>query len=446
MSTTAAFLDAALLDPLLHLDELFARTAAEDQSSSPNLDTFTQRASQGFASVFEEGYLRSIPVLDKHLVESGRLCPNTVVRFRGVVRDMMSPEFFIAAYIRREKTTGEQAWVQSIFKESIPMEDYQQISFDGSDVLHGERLPVVLVAVPGENEWVRRLDDDLSNTAPGCMIVDEVFTADRSDRKRPMDDDRENDDGDDRPGRNVSLKEDAEISARPTTTPFHPSALNKDVDLSCIAKFIDTADEQSLKLNDLIEVVAVYTLDNTQGPFNGGESEGDDLEGMMDDQLPPPSIMPRLQVLASRKLHSSFPYVSSMVDGRAVLPDRIDAVAVPDILSQLPFGRNIGAVRSSLLAAITEALSLPLSHNENAAVAAEYVLLALLSRIEARNDVGTVGCFSLNLVGSSSGDPRVRRLINLIETIVPRSINVCPSCYALICVIIFLMILVKYCR
>lgn len=429
------FLEAALRDPLPQLDGLFSVCAAAP--TGPNIETFMQQAKTQFGAVFEDKFLCNIPVLDKHLLVSGKLRPNTVVRFRGIVRDMLSPEFYIGAYVRQNPVTGRQEWIQSIFKESIPVEDFEQISFDGAGVLHGERLPIVLAAVPGENDWVRDFDitnvgeDDNIRSDMVLEINEDSISAERIDRKRVL----EEEVGSysvSAVDRNVASKASGVVTGNAVAVPPFLAIAGKDAELlSCVTKFVNTADEQALKLNDLVEVVAIYTLDNTlpssidrQQLGEGQVVDEGDFDMIFDDALPPPSIMPRLQVLAHRRLHSSFPYITSVMDGRAVLKGLQGSVALSDIPSQImPTGESIDSTRTALISALA-AVFASNPNDKRASVAAEYVLMSLLSRIEARNDMGIVGGFTLNLVGASSGDDIVRKLSNLINMIVPRSVNV----------------------
>ena len=90
----------ALLDaPLRVLEECFDRWVSANESPSINPD-----GDWGERQVFKEalgadGLLDRVPLLTKSLVQSGKLKPNTLVRYRGMVQDMFS-----------ESSTGRLPW------------------------------------------------------------------------------------------------------------------------------------------------------------------------------------------------------------------------------------------------------------------------------------------------------------------------------------------------
>ena len=54
----------------------------------------------------EERDLARIPLLTPALLRGGRLPPNSLVRYRGMVQDMFDPEFYVDDFIEVCRTTG----------------------------------------------------------------------------------------------------------------------------------------------------------------------------------------------------------------------------------------------------------------------------------------------------------------------------------------------------
>ena len=91
-----------LSDPYRSIDGIFYETAIKD--GDPNMELFRIQTNNFFNKIFEnDDALSSIPFLDKNLFQSGKLVPNTLVRVRGMVQDILNPEFFVAAYMKPDK-------------------------------------------------------------------------------------------------------------------------------------------------------------------------------------------------------------------------------------------------------------------------------------------------------------------------------------------------------
>jgi hypothetical protein len=103
----------------------------------------------------------------------------------------------------------------------------------------------------------------------------------------------------------------------------YPGVYDED-DICCLARIYDCEEGADLKLNDMVEVLGIYTLDLV---LNERDSRGNSLADMMDpfggfeaeeedqsESLPPPSVAPRLHVISFKILGSSFPLLSPITE------------------------------------------------------------------------------------------------------------------------------------
>jgi hypothetical protein len=93
-----------LSDPYRSIDGIFYETAI---NGDPNMELFRTQTNNFFKKILEnDEALSRIPFLDKNLFQSGKLVPNTLVRVRGMVQDILNPEFFVAAYMKPGEQLG----------------------------------------------------------------------------------------------------------------------------------------------------------------------------------------------------------------------------------------------------------------------------------------------------------------------------------------------------
>jgi len=152
---------------------------------------------------------------------------------------------------------------------------------------------------------------------------------------------------------------------------------------AAIIKLYDIA-EGDIKLNDMIEVVGIVSLDPSMA---SGEEEEDGFSSL--PSLPPPSLVPRLHVLTHR-----------------ILPH-------PNPLPLEP-SSDPNATRQELLAILTECLL-------GDKLAAEYLLAHLVSSVYLRKDVLVLGKFSLNLHNMTPHDNLPRRLATILSLLTSAS-------------------------
>lgn len=177
---------------------------------------------------------------------------------------------------------------------------------------------------------------------------------------------------------------------------------------ACLVHVYDQ--ESTLKVNDMVEFIGVLSVDPCLAVFNdddmGDGNEQGPLGPAHDDLItpeeqavhhPPPSLVPRLHVLASRNLVHSNPSIPSSITGEASVP----------ILQQL------ADVRGELVSLLTQLMS-------GDSLAAEYLLLHLISSVYSWTGIMPVGKFTLNVSGCPSSDSFPREMHMLVEYLVPK--------------------------
>ena len=93
-----------LSNPLSVVDDCYERWSAANNGSTGGGEWGEQ---QVFKEALANGLLDQAPVLTKSLVRSGKLKPNTLVRYRGMVQDMFDPEYYLGLYNQVDSATGK---------------------------------------------------------------------------------------------------------------------------------------------------------------------------------------------------------------------------------------------------------------------------------------------------------------------------------------------------
>ncbi|KAK3163975.1 hypothetical protein QOZ80_1AG0010920 [Eleusine coracana subsp. coracana] len=338
--------------------------------------------------LFEEGGLDKVPVLNASSI--GLIKPNTLVRYRGMVQDMLGTEFYIGAF--KDGST----WRTNKFT------DFSPFSMPHPCESHlWERNLFHCVPAPGQNAWTLE-----SSPGPDMrMIADCLATEQREKRKRDIDNDdmdvSENDHGDSSSFSKKPKEDDTLASSSSTEVPATALEMNggdhhiPGSTFSCLVKVYDMLESQ-VKLNDVVEFIGVYTFDpELAAPTDNPDDIMLDLMEDVTAQLPP-SKVPRLHCLVWKKLSSH---------------DFISKVPVVEPSSSLLKG-----IRQSLLSHLTLVLG-------NDELAAQCLLLHLLSRLRNKVDVVTVGRLSLNFTGFDRESASIfgNQLHKLIQRLVPYS-------------------------
>ena len=325
----------------------------------------------------------SLNQLPNHQLRDGQLAS-----FRCMVQDMFDPEFYLGSY--RVKNLGDGSIVERTgrFRDLVNCGPREEL-LDAGEGQTRDRLSYYAVSIPGEAAWI----SDHHSKA----VVDAASTSGTANNplKRSLEDEEmetemEVAEGEVEPKK--AKAEDGKPAPQQDSTggkPVTKSKLGINLPLpnpngkAAIIKLYDIA-EGDIKLNDMIEVVGIVSLDPSMA---SGEEEEDGFSSL--PSLPPPSLVPRLHVLTHRVL----PH-----------PNPLPLEPSPDP----------SAIRQELLAILTECLL-------GDKLAAEYLLAHLVSSVYLRKDVLVLGKFSLNLHNMTPHDNLPRRLATILSLLTSAS-------------------------
>jgi len=323
----------------------------------------------------------SLNQLPNHQLRDGQLAS-----FRCMIQDMFDPEFYLGSY--RVKNLGDGSIVERTgrFRDLVNCGPREEL-LDAGEGQTRDRLSYYAVSIPGEAAWI---SDHHSKAIVGAASTSGIAN---NPLKRSLEDEEMETEMEVAEGEVESKKakaEDGKPAQHSTgSKPVSKPKLGINLPLpnpngkAAIIKLYDIA-EGDIKLNDMIEVVGIVSLDPSMA---SGEEEEDGFSSL--PSLPPPSLVPRLHVLTHR-----------------ILPH-------PNPLPLEP-SSDPNATRQELLAILTECLL-------GDKLAAEYLLAHLVSSVYLRKDVLVLGKFSLNLHNMTPHDNLPRRLATILSLLTSAS-------------------------
>ena len=326
-----------------------------------------------------------------HVLFDGQL-----VRFRCMVQDMFDPEMYMSEYQVKNMKDGSVSVRSGRYRDVVQCGLGEEV-IDTGDSDIKERQCLYCVSPPGESGWVT---DGYRKLTRDCHVPGPSGTQENN-MKRSLDDNTEtSDDMDTETETDVingtvegskkqkSNEVQTEINTKKAVKP--PNNLNLPLPSSngkaCIVKLYDIRDGD-IKLQDLLEFVGIISLD----PAMAAGDEEDDSMMSTSPSLPPPSLVPRLHVLHFTKLSHNNP----MIPQENIPP--VQEVA-----------------RVELLTLLTSCLL-------GDKLAADYLLLHLISKVYMRKDVLVLGKLSLNLHNMTNHQEWPKRLSTILSLLTTNS-------------------------
>nr|XP_055027197.1 mini-chromosome maintenance complex-binding protein isoform X1 [Misgurnus anguillicaudatus] len=353
------------------------------------------------------------------------LKPNSLVKFRCMVQDMFDPEFFMSVYEMNDTTSNSKLMKCGKYKD---VTEGGQVDFNSRKTVTSERQTFYCVPIPGESQWVK---ESYEGTSQARVVPSTSYAPNRHKRSYEEDDEM-----DTQPqqmkdsnqgaqgsagfhGNTDSKRQETEAPNQNSSTSHCTSSPDLNFPLpgekgpACLVKVYE--DWDSFKLNDMLEVYGILSVDPALSVI-ADEREASSLldptESMetLEEQRvhsPPASLVPRLHML----------YVQPLVHNNPLLPSGA-AEENGEYLST--FHGELAAIRAELLAYFTH---LTLGDS----LAAEYLILHLISNVYSRRDVLPLGKFTLNLSGCPQSSPYTEHLYRVIQHLVPSSYRLCMS-------------------
>ncbi|KAF8394837.1 hypothetical protein HHK36_018774 [Tetracentron sinense] len=338
--------------------------------------------------LFDKGGLSQVPILDT--ANMLWIQHNSLVRFRGMVQDMLGNEFYVGVF------KDGSMWRTNKFKDvaANPM-------CSSSEMRIWERRLLYCVPVPGKNSWIEPSSESMRNSCSNLTSQhgekrqrEDNTPIDHMDLNAP---DHESQvslctkkmRGGGLPSQSSQPQESVSEGTHPNLSMVPDFDKNS---LPCLVKIYDSP-ESDLKLNEVFEFVGVFTLDPE---LTVHEDDSNEFLNDLDDASVhfPPKKVPRLHCFIHRKLAVS------------------DFLQNPPLIELKP--NLVRGMREALLGHLTAVLG-------NDEVAAHCMLLHLLSRVHTRVDTVAVGKLSLNLTGLSKESVSVfgNQLNLAIQSVIP---------------------------
>ncbi|XP_017552006.1 mini-chromosome maintenance complex-binding protein isoform X1 [Pygocentrus nattereri] len=353
------------------------------------------------------------------------LKPNSLVKFRCMIQDMFDPEFFMGVYETVDSSTNSKVLRCGKYKD---VTDCGQVDFNSRNAVTSERQTFYCVPIPGESQWVK---ENYACSSQARVVPSTSYTPNR--HKRSYEEDDEMDTQAQQENKlnsvgppNVDSHRNVESKRLETEAPSQnnsPSRCSSNLDLNfplpgeqgpaCLVKVYEGWD--GFKLNDMLEVFGILSVDpalSLMADDKEASSLLDPTESMetVEEQRahsPPASLVPRIHMLYAQPLKHNNPLLPS-----AVSEDK--GAFLSGVLSELT------SVRSELLTYLTHIFL-------GDSLAAEYLILHLISSVYARRDVLPLGKFTLNVSGCPHSSPYTDQLYQIIQQLVPSSYQICMS-------------------
>ncbi|NXE84781.1 MCMBP protein, partial [Cochlearius cochlearius] len=363
------------------------------------------------------------------------LKPNSLVKFRCMVQDMFDPEFYVGVYETVDPNTNARVLHFGKYRDVAECGPQQEIDLNSSQTVTLERQTFYCVPVPGESAWVKEISF-LTYASQARVSPSTSYTPSRHKRSYEEDEDMElhpskqkeqhmgNSSGGDIHGCVEPKRLETEASAghhliSPNCSP--PLDLNfplpGEKGPACLVKVYESWD--SFKVNDVLEVYGILSVDPVLSIVNNEERDSSALDPMecMDTaeeqrvHSPPASLVPRIHVILAQKLQHINPLLPACLneeESKTCEYLHLTSLFVSNFMSEL------SPVRAELLGFLTHALL-------GDSLAAEYLILHLISTVYARRDVLPLGKFTVNLSGCPRNSIFTEHIYRIIQQLVPAS-------------------------
>ncbi|XP_051504614.1 mini-chromosome maintenance complex-binding protein-like isoform X1 [Myxocyprinus asiaticus] len=402
-------------NPLGVVDGFFAQSNSSPDWQKKVVEYFKEKLKQNDAHTW-------VPSLND--VPMHYLKPNSFVKFRCIVQDMFDPEFFMGVYEMNDPTSNSKLLKCGKYKDVTEC----GVDFNSRNTVTSERQTFYCVPIPGESQWVK---ESYAGTSQARVVPSTSYAPNRHKRSYEEDDEM-----DTQPQLMKDLNQGAQSSAdshgnmepkrQETEAPNQNSSTScctSNLDLNfplpgekgpaCLVKVYEEWD--SFKLNEMLEVFGILSVDPALSMIADEREVSsllDPTEGMetVEEQRvhsPPASLVPRVHMLYAQPLLHNNPLLPP-----GTLEDNGDYLN--SVLGEL------AAVRAELLTYLTHVLL-------GDSLAAEYLILHLVSKVYSRRDVLPLGKFTLNLSGCPHSTQYTDHLYKVIQQLVPSSYRLCMS-------------------
>lgn len=400
--------------PLSLVQGLFAQ-------NGPNLDWQAKVMEYFSEKLKENDSVNWVPSLND--VPLHYLKPNSLVKFRCMVQDMFDPEFYMGVYETVDSITQARVLHFGKYRDVADCGPHQEVDLHSKQTVTLERQTFYCVPVPGESLWVKEI---YASSSQARVCPSTSYTPNRQKRSYEDDEDMElhptkqkehqtgNLNENHRSGETKRLEKEAPTKQQPQVTPNCSTPLNLNFPLpgekgpACLVKVYENW--EGLKVNDVLEVYGILSVDPVLSVLS---DDRDSTSALLDPaecmdtaeeqrvHSPPASLVPRIHTIQVHKLQHFNP----------LLPSSIHEESKPFFSN---FMSELSSVRAELLGFLTHALL-------GDGLAAEYLILHLISTVYSRRDVLPLGKFTLNLSGCPRNSAFTELMYRVLQQLVPAS-------------------------
>lgn len=321
----------------------------------------------------------SIPLLNHTPLH--KLKDQGLVRFRGMVQDMMGPEIYLERY-ELKSVDGGTRLQQGKYRDCLRVDKDEQVDYNAAGNVHGERQTLFVVSLPGQNDWAKEYEkrcnpqiNQQTKVGSGTkralgeqdMEVDktvESISSSGSSLKRHCVE---------APGKASTDESSSSTSATLGSDYLLNSPIPDRPSMACMVKVYEDFDKFSL--NSLMDFVGFLSVDPALDVAALDMDAMKDVESLseLQAQNPSPFLIPRLHAFAIKPLSHANPLLDRSLQQPAE--------------HELPSSETLHKDLRMLL-------KLCLFDDE---LAAEYLLSHLISTVYSRSEMQSIGKFALNI-------------------------------------------------
>lgn len=329
----------------------------------------------------------------------------SLVRFRGMIQDMLDPEIYLEKY-EVISNDGKRITRSGKYRDCLDLQDNEKPDYDSLENVQGERRTMFVVSLPGLNQWAATFEE--SNCSKINSFNNEATDSPRGTKRSTTDDVEMVDLDQNSSGNNINkrqcTKSDNFSQAKDrTSTLSREYLLNSPIpdrpSKACMIKLY--TDFENHTLNSIIDVIGFLSVDPAlDASMTIDHANYDEFESSSERQAqnPPPSLIPRLHAVAVRKVDSNNPLLDSSI--------------CQSIFSNFTFE----SVYKDLKILLAQCL---LGDD----LAAEYLLMHLISTVYIRSDLENLGKFALNIcnIPEQLLPSYTQNLYDILELFLPTS-------------------------
>ncbi|XP_037708457.1 mini-chromosome maintenance complex-binding protein [Drosophila subpulchrella] len=350
---------------------------AMDLPCTPDELAAQHRDSAGLKELLKDpSRWHSIPLLNYTPLH--KLKDQTLVRFRGMIQDMMDPEIYLERYEVKSPDSSKRLQ-DGKYRDCLKLATGEEIDYHAEGNVHGERRTMFVISVPGLNEWSTEHE---KQCCPQIELVP-LAQSPSSAKKRTLEeqDAMEVDGAGDTAVKRPCIKDmqtdEEPVAASNSSVLASEYLLNSPLpdrpSMACMVKVYEEFD--TYQLNTLVDFVGFLSVDSS---LDFATLDIGDCENLSELQAahPSPFLIPRLHAFGVQML----PHANPLMDLSLRQPIEASEEAEP---SQLAVHKDLRML-----------LKLCLFDDD---LAAEYLLSHLISSVYSRSEMQSIGKFALNL-------------------------------------------------